>query len=1067
MASRFNVYIMPEDNNQKSPLRILILVILLALSLGSNFFSIALFSSVNLLPGSIFVLITAYVYGIRFGLLAALLSAVPTYYLWGHIWGTPFFVSEALVVSLLLRRRKFNIVSSELVFLIFPGSLICWVFARYGSGFDISGANLIVLKQFLNSIFNAATANIIIYLPFLRNYLPGKNFRHIYMQNLVFSFVSFVFIGTAVIYSALETHYDQGRQFEIFREHIEDSAEGIEDVLTTWREACSTKIRDLAAETAETTEGINSIGLSEVIRLYIKSSMAFDSISILDKAGKVVVGYSAKGGRGGAEAGLDVSDSKYFLHLSKDTDPAKSKLLIMPGKKGELVIVFTAGIYKEKRLVGYCVGMANTSLINKLIGAFSPGKETQYYLVDGNDNVVTYSSTGLRLSGLDFSDSGETYYNARTSGDFKLWLPDNSMSIISKMEKGYWELRHPLKNFGWTVVVRTPAQKIIDTYIAFNKRTLSIVFIALLISCLLIYILSKIIATPIQHLAGISIMLAESEGLGKDEFIDWPRSVIHELHSLIASFKMLLGSKQEYITALNQSNSTILQREEDLNIILDSIGDGVIATDAIGIITRMNPVAETLTAWKAGEALGQGINKVFFLINANDRMHLDDPVMEVIRNRTPLVYGADVKLISKTGLEYFISNNISPVYGYDGEVCGAVIIFRDITESQELQQRLQQSQKMEAIGLLAGGIAHDFNNMLGGILGFAELIEQRVKDDKACAEFCGNIVTTAERAGRLTSQLLSFSRRGKIFSTPFDLHKVIRESVDMLKHSIDKLIVVHTSYKARNSVIKGDPLQLQNTFINFGINARDAMPNGGTLTISTRNARVQEGNDFKTENPLEPGEYIIIEISDTGLGMDKETIAHIYEPFFTTKEIGRGTGLGLSAIYGAVVSHNGAINVFSNPGLGTTFCVFLPVIQQPIEEVEMFANEDRDDSDGTAKSGLVMIVDDEQIICSLASNLLSQLGYQAITCNSPFAALEIFRNRKDEICFVLMDMIMPEMNGSHLFSRLREIRPDVKVILCSGYTYEKMEDTVKGEGYCGFLEKPFKRTQFVETIQSL
>lgn len=380
-------------------------------------------------------------------------------------------------------------------------------------------------------------------------------------------------------------------------------------------------------------------------------------------------------------------------------------------------------------------------------------------------------------------------------------------------------------------------------------------------------------------------------------------------------------------------------------------------------------------------------------------------------------------------------------------------------EKERLQEQLRMAQKLEAIGQLAGGVAHDFNNLLTAIQGNAQLIQMLGTPDSREVEFATQIVNSSRQAANLTRQLLAFARKGKMQSIPTDVHDVIHEVRSLLSHSIDRRIEVVLNLTAPHPIIIGDPTELQSAFLNLGVNARDAMPEGGTMTFSTRSLYLNENYCQRHPYQLDPGEYLEVSVTDTGLGMEKETITRIFEPFFTTKGRTKGTGLGLASVYGCIKSHKGSINVYSEPGHGTTFRIFLPLAEQSAEPIQ------REKAMKLLRgTGSILIVDDEQSIREFASSVLTNLGYSVSLCADGLEALEYYRANHENIDLIVLDLIMPKLSGADTFSKLKEVNPDVRVVISSGFVQHELCQSVLGQGAKAFLSKPFNIEELSHTV---
>ena len=417
-----------------------------------------------------------------------------------------------------------------------------------------------------------------------------------------------------------------------------------------------------------------------------------------------------------------------------------------------------------------------------------------------------------------------------------------------------------------------------------------------------------------------------------------------------------------------------------------------------------------------------------------------------------------------TNKKFFVDVSLSP-YSWYGEDCILAVV-RDITEKKiaeeeknKLREQLFQSQKMDAIGQLAGGIAHDFNNMLNAIIGSAELIKTGVAPQKQ-QDFIEIILKAANNAGELTRKLLTFSRRTDKAQKSYNLVNIIEESISLLKRSINKNISIIFNKHAETTQIKGDLSLLESVFINLGVNASHAMPDGGTLIFSIENINFDkafcEGSSFS----LEPGEFIKISVRDTGTGIPPENITKIFDPFFTTKDVGKGTGLGLSIVYGTIVDHKGAISVYSEMGEGTVFHIYLPVdstiIYQKQVEPEEFAGE-----------GTVLLIEDEEIIRRVEIFQLKTLGFETIIAENGKIGVEKFIENRDKIKLIILDMIMPVMSGKETFYHIRNIDKDVPIIISSGFSKEENMKEMSANGVSGFLPKPFRINDLILMLTEL
>lgn len=380
-------------------------------------------------------------------------------------------------------------------------------------------------------------------------------------------------------------------------------------------------------------------------------------------------------------------------------------------------------------------------------------------------------------------------------------------------------------------------------------------------------------------------------------------------------------------------------------------------------------------------------------------------------------------------------------------------------EKEDIRNQLFQAQKMDAIGNLAGGIAHDFNNMLQGILGSATLLKMQITESDKAYRSIELIEHIADRASQLTRQLLGFARKGKYIVEPLDLNSVVENVLKIISRTFDRSISINTSLRRDLWTMEGDRSQIEQVMLNLCLNARDAMPSGGTLTIETFNSPDIPAIDGGGRRA---GEYAAVRITDSGVGMDDETKKRIFEPFFTTKGVGKGTGMGLAMVYGVVKNHRGAIAFESTPGRGSIFTVFFPAVHAEVPV--------RKESDGELiyGKGTVLVVDDEDIVRDISREILEKLGYSVLEASNGLEAVELYGDRHNEVDLVLLDLVMPVMDGREAFERLRKINPGVKVLFSSGYDSDKQSGlSSMSSGARGFIRKPFTILELAEKVNRL
>ncbi|PYX91406.1 MAG: hybrid sensor histidine kinase/response regulator, partial [Acidobacteria bacterium] len=386
---------------------------------------------------------------------------------------------------------------------------------------------------------------------------------------------------------------------------------------------------------------------------------------------------------------------------------------------------------------------------------------------------------------------------------------------------------------------------------------------------------------------------------------------------------------------------------------------------------------------------------------------------------------------------------------------------REITEQRRLESQLRQAQKMEAIGRLAGGVAHDFNNLLSVIHGYTEILLRRFRPGDPAYREADQVLTATERAAALTQQLLAFGRKQVLVPRVIDLNSVVKDMDHMLRRLIREDIDLGMRTEPELWLVRADPAQMEQVIINLAVNASDAIPSGGRVTIETRNMFLDQ-SAVRQDPALTPGHYVVLSVSDTGIGMDAETRARIFEPFFTTKELTKGTGLGLATVYGIVQQSGGHISVYSEPGHGSTFKIYLPRAEGKLEPVIALGKLEPPPKG----SGTVLLVEDDAAVRGLAREVLQEQGYTVLAAGSGAEALQAVESHAEKIDLLLTDVIMPGMAGDELVEHLRLRLPELKVVFVSGYANDSIPKIIT-DGHTAFLQKPFPVEDLVRKVYEM
>jgi PAS domain S-box-containing protein len=499
----------------------------------------------------------------------------------------------------------------------------------------------------------------------------------------------------------------------------------------------------------------------------------------------------------------------------------------------------------------------------------------------------------------------------------------------------------------------------------------------------------------------------------------------------------------------------LIEREELFRLITENAADMIAVVDIKGQRLYNSPSYEKILGYTAQDL---GSTAALDQIHPEDREKVLQATAEA--RRTGLGTSLEYRMRHKDGSWRTLDSRASTI-AKAGQVEQLVIVNRDVTERKRLEEQFRQSQKMEAVGRLSGGVAHDFNNLLGVIIGYGEIVQEGTVADNPLRTCVDEMLKAGHRAASLTRQLLAFSRQQVMDPRVLDLNVVVKDMEKMLKRLIGEDIQLKTELAPALVRIKADQGQVEQVIMNLAVNARDAMPHGGELKLNTSNFYMDEDFIRRYPYPVSVGDYVLLTVSDNGIGMDAATRARVFEPFFTTKEKGKGTGLGLSMVYGVVKQSGGYIEVISEPGAGATFKIYLPKVEQAFDSQKQSA-ELLDSLQGTET---VLLVEDEISLRKLSRHLLEICGYNVLEAESGAEALQISQRHKQMIHLLLTDVVMPGMSGRVLADQLLQQRPDTRVLYMSGYTGQTVgEHGVLAEGSF-FLPKPFTRESLARKVR--
>jgi PAS domain S-box-containing protein len=510
------------------------------------------------------------------------------------------------------------------------------------------------------------------------------------------------------------------------------------------------------------------------------------------------------------------------------------------------------------------------------------------------------------------------------------------------------------------------------------------------------------------------------------------------------------------ISSRKRMEERLVAGERRVRTIIETVPEGVLLLDRDGTILETNPAGiEIIEA--DGPAQAAGVSLFALVLNeyrASLRLHIEEAPAGALG---PIEF----EMIGLKGTRRWLETRIVPLRDGRESPSTLLAVSRDVTDHKKLEAQLRHAQKMEAIGTLSSGIAHDFNNILTAIIGYANILKLKLKQEDPLRPHVDQILASSERATALTQSLLAFSRKTAITLRPVCINDVVRRAENLLRSIIGENIELSVELSGSATSIVADPGQIEQVLMNLATNARDAMPEGGSLTLSTE---VKElGNEFsRTYGYGKPGVYVVITVSDTGIGMDDRTRERIFEPFFTTKDIGKGTGLGLSIVYGIVKQHRGYINCSSEQGRGTTFTVYLPHVKSPVAvrdpelpHIPKGGNE------------TILLAEDDGEVRKLTAAYLRDFGYTILEADNGADAVRLFDANKDAVHLLVFDVVMPRMDGKEAYDAIHRLSPAIKILFMSGYSAATVtEKGISGAGLA-YILKPVSPEALLRKVREV
>ena len=696
------------------------------------------------------------------------------------------------------------------------------------------------------------------------------------------------------------------------------------------------------------------------------------------------------------------------------------------------------------QIAGVIIAEVNVSHLWQNVARIKVGRNGYAYLVDNSGRFVAYQKPAEVLQRY-----GEDMKRMPPVSDFVVCGLDGTgqvqeyQGLIDEKVIGVYA---PIQGTNWAVLVEQPASEAYESIFKMQRYLLGVMFLCIILAGGLGFYVSRRLIGPIRMLTDA----AQRFGTGdlQSEFSHVQRQdevgiLSHTFKKMQKELQDLYAGQKRKIEELEIMQSALQESKEKYRTILASIEDGYYEVDMEGNFTFFNDALCEIYGYPGNELMGMNIRKLTDRETAKQGYSIFNKVYTTGRP----VKGFEWPVVQKDGTKRSVEASVSLRMNAEGAPLGLQGIIRDISEKQRLEARLQHAQRMESIGTLAGGIAHNFNNLLMGIMGYTSLMLLDTDSEHPNFKMLKNIEKQVASGSKLTRQLLGYARKGGYEVKPINLNQLVKETSDTFGMT-KKGIAVHQDLSEKLYGIKADQSQMEQVLLNLYVNAADAMEGGGDLFLKTDNVTHEEmaGEHY---HDVKPGNYVLLTVRDTGVGMDRETRERIFEPFFTTKSLGHGTGLGMASTYGIIKAHGGYIHLFSEKGQGTTFKIYVPATEQEVRVKKEVPDE------LLKGEGTVLLVDDEEIILDTGKQMLKHLGYDVLLAQNGQEALELYKKNHDRVDMVLLDMVMPIMGGGETFDRIKEMHPEVKVLLSSGYSLEGEAREIMERGCNAFIQKPF------------
>ncbi|MEW6665882.1 MAG: ATP-binding protein [Thermodesulfobacteriota bacterium] len=1040
-----------------------LLGLLMCGGLLGNYFTIPLFFGADFLFGSIAVLLVLYFYGLAWGMLAAVAAHSYTWFLWGHPFGFINFVSEALFVGIFLKRGRRNLLALDAVFWLLLGMPLAWLYHGVVMQMDATTATFIMLKQAINGVFSAMLISLAIcLLPLGRLFQRSQSSTDISLQETLFDLLVMMVLLPTLFLTMLEARQaKESLEGEVIA-NLESTSANLRLHLHSWFQLHLHAVRELA-RSAGLTSMTPDAQLQRDTEILANAFPNFNSLHVENEEGCTIAFSPSVNEKGESTIGHDFSDRRWFQECKARQKPVVSE--IFHGRIGVFapITVIAAPIKKEDRWLGTATGSLDLGMVQEILKPYGLGKNLDITLTDSREQVI--ASTTPKRPPMQVWDRRYAGVFQPLGNQMYFWHPDDRrLPSMTRWKQSFYVQEITLgPELPWKLTMEASVAPLQNTLYTIYVKNLAMMALLAGLSLFFSLLLSRWLARPLARLAQVTADLPAR--LSENQKLDWPASSALEINSLIANAKSMARTLEQNVQELRRRSEELQESESKYRVLFEGSADGIFLMR--NTFLDCNEQACKLWRCEREDILGHSPQEFSppFQPDGRSSAEAAQRYIEAALTGEPQFFSWQHR--RKDGALIFCEISLNAVMLGGEKIIQATL--RDITgrkaaeeERAKLQAQLSQAQKMESVGRLAGGVAHDFNNMLGIIIGNAELGALEADPFDPAHKKFKEIIKAGNRSADLVRQLLAFARKQTISPKVLDLNDTVSGTLKMLRRLIGEDIELAWSPGHNVWPVKMDSSQLDQILANLAVNAKDAIAGVGKVTMETDNATLDEAYCANHEGFI-PGQYARLAVSDTGTGMTQDVLKHLFEPFFSTKELGKGTGLGLATVYGIVKQNNGFINVYSEPGHGTTFKIYFPRFEGEAAPAPERADENRL-PEGTET---VLLAEDEGPLLGIARDILERLGYTVLSARTPTEALSLAQRHPGLIHLLLTDVVMPEMNGRALWERVQAEQPGIKCLFMSGYTANVVaHHGVLDEGV-HFIEKPFSARALAEGVRKV